>query len=94
MHTPPTPLYSIIWLENDTLIPEEVLTDETSWEKRSSQEKEQIIGELHDQALGEDWDKADTWADVTFSDEEIKAFSSHILVQGDNGEPEWYTSTF
>lgn len=82
--------HDILYLEDDSPILGEVVNDYETWAKRSPEEKDQLTKMLHDLSVGDDWDEVDTWADVNFSEEEVMAFSAHIHVAGDTGEPEWY----
>lgn len=81
---------AILYLEDATPVLEEVITAYATWTGRSLEEKEALTRWVHDYAVGEDWTEEDSWADVSFTPEEIQAFSSHIWVPGDDGLPEWY----
>ncbi len=82
--------HAMVYLEDGTPMLEEVLMGGATWSGRTSEEKEALTRLLHDYDVGEDWDQEDSWADVSFTAEEIRSFSAHVLVPGDNGLPEWY----
>ncbi|MDJ1470270.1 hypothetical protein [Xanthocytophaga flava] len=82
----------ILYLEDATPIVEQVITDFPSWQSMPVHERECIIRLTHDHEIGEDWENTDTWQDVNFTKEEINAISKHILVEGDNGQPEWHST--
>ena len=84
--------HAIVYLEDATPLLEETLTDYPTWSARSPQQKAELTRLVHDYAVGEGWEEEDSWADVSFTAEEIKAFSMHVLVAGDNGLPEWYVN--
>src|SRR5689334_15246717 len=83
--------HHIVYLDDATPLLQEVISDLPAWQGRSQEEREKLIHLVHDYAVGEDWAEGDTWADVSFTKDEIHSFSQHILVEGDNGLPEWYS---
>lgn len=81
--------HGVVYLDNATLLLEEFASNYAAWQSRPLQHREELVRALHDADVGEDWDGEDPWSDVSFSPEEIIAFSAHILVDGDDGQPEW-----
>ena len=81
--------HDTLYLPDGSPILAEVASNAGAWRQRSPQERGALTRLLHDYAVGEDWAEGDTWSDVSFSHEEIRLFSQHILVAGDNGLPEW-----
>ena len=82
--------HNVVFLPDSTPILFEVVYDYDKWQSRSPQERDHLTRLLHDYQVGEDWEKEDSMQDISFSDKEIKSFSSHILVDGDDGLPQWY----
>jgi hypothetical protein len=82
----------MLYLPDGSAILAEVANNDDSWSQRSPQERETLTRLVHDYEVGEDWQEGDSWADVSFTKEEIIDFSRHILVEGDNGLPEWYST--
>ena len=82
--------HNVLFLPDSTPVLAEVIYDYDKWQARSPEERDRLTTLLHDYHVGEDWQKEDSMEDISFTDEEIRAFSSHILVDGDNGLPEWY----
>ena len=85
--------HDLVYLNDDTPVLQEVISDFPTWQGRSPEERNQLTHLLHDYAVGEDWAEGDSWSDVSFSKEEIQRFSAHIRVACDNGLPEWYPAS-
>jgi hypothetical protein len=82
--------HHVIFLPDASPMLAEVVYDYDKWQRRSPQERDWLTGLLHNYQVGEDWQREDSMRDVCFTPEEIKSFSSHLLVVGDRGLPLWY----